>query len=103
MKMKKLFTNLKNILSLVKEDIAKYVPNAKIYIFGSIARGKYTAASDIDIIVVVDRLEELDVHKLKTIIKKKYPGYPIEVHIVNKQMLERWYKRFVREEELVEI
>lgn len=102
-KMENVLTNLRNVLSSIKRDILECAPSAKVYLFGSIARGKYTAASDIDILIVVSKIEEIDVYKLKLLIKKKYLGYPIEIHIVDREMVEKWYTRFIEREEMVEI
>lgn len=101
-RMKNLLANLKDVLLSIKKDIVERVPNAKIYLFGSIARGRYTAASDVDILVVVDDLQGVDIYKLKTLIKMKYPGYPIELHIIDTETLEKWYTKFIEKGELVE-
>lgn len=102
-KLRDLLANLQSVLSSIKRDILERAPNAKMYIFGSVARGDYTAASDIDVPVVVSSLENVDVYGLKALVKKRYPGYPIEVHITDKETFRRWYMRFIREEELIEV
>jgi len=50
----KIMEYLKNYMYVahkVKEIIRKTDPDAKIYVFGSVVKGKYTASSDIDILV----------------------------------------------------
>jgi len=101
--LEKLFRNLQNVLLSIKEDIERDVPVAKIYLFGSVARGRYTYASDIDILVVLESLGGVDIDTLKTHIKTRYRGYPIELHITDRQTFEKWYKRFIKPEELIEI
>ena len=42
----------REVAEFVKEVITAYDPGAEVYLFGSVVRGDYTAASDIDILVV---------------------------------------------------
>ncbi|MEM2297025.1 MAG: nucleotidyltransferase domain-containing protein [Ignisphaera sp.] len=101
--LERFFRNLQSILSSVKRDIEKVEPRSKVYLFGSVARGWYTYASDVDILVVLENLGCVDVDALKIYIKSRYRGYPIELHIVDRQTFEKWYKRFIKPEELIEI
>ncbi len=39
--------NYMKIARKVKEIVKKVDPNARVYVFGSVVKGKYTAASDI--------------------------------------------------------
>ncbi|WP_294393671.1 nucleotidyltransferase domain-containing protein [uncultured Clostridium sp.] len=76
----------------VKDVISNLVSNAEIYLFGSIAKGRYNKYSDIDILVLIedektlkelrilrhyieDRIEELKLHNevdIKIYNKKRY-------------------------------
>ena len=98
-----LFSNLGRILSDVKHEVQLLLPGSEVYLFGSAARGRYTALSDIDILIIsdIDDLEQID--KIKASLKRKYLSYPLEFHIVNKPTYDKWYKRFISEEELIKI
>lgn len=98
-----LLRDVKERLKSVKREILKYVSNARIYLFGSLARGDYTACSDIDILVVVEDLKSIDKCKIKILIEDMFPELPLEIHVVDKETLERWYMRFIRREELIEV
>lgn len=79
------------------------VPDARVYIFGSTARGRYTGGSDIDVLIVTPaRLgrEAADGLRARIVLEVDAPA---EVHIASAEEFERWYRRFVREEELIEI
>lgn len=47
-------SNLKNEIIKIKNMILKNVNNIEIYLFGSIAKGKYSKDSDIDILVLIN-------------------------------------------------
>jgi len=79
------------------------VPRAKIYLFSSVARGRYTYLSDIDIPTVLENLHNIDVDTLKIYIKSRYRGYPIELHIVDRQTFKKCCVKFIKPEELIEI
>ncbi|ABN69778.1 DNA polymerase, beta domain protein region [Staphylothermus marinus F1] len=99
----KIYDQLKNyrrIAEEVKKIIKKIDPEAKIYVFGSVVRGKFTGASDIDILVItykIDKKYDIMVNVYREI------DAPIELHIVTQEMYERWYKKFINEKELVNI
>ncbi|MGC8570330.1 MAG: nucleotidyltransferase domain-containing protein [Caldivirga sp.] len=61
--------------------------------FGSVVRGRYTAASDIDILIITNSRKEV-IDALKARIYSKIDA-PIQVHIVTQEQYERWYRRFI--------
>ncbi|MCX8169830.1 MAG: nucleotidyltransferase domain-containing protein [Candidatus Methanomethyliaceae archaeon] len=88
------------IAKKVKEIVLSIDPNARIYIFGSAVRGTSTAASDIDILIVtkiIDQKYEIMVNVYKNVDEN------VELHVVTEEDLERWYKRFIPNEELIEV
>lgn len=88
------------IAKKVKEIALSIDPNARIYIFGSVVRGTSTAASDIDILIVtkiIDQKYEIMVNVYKNVDEN------VELHVVTEEDLERWYKRFIPNEELIEV
>jgi Nucleotidyltransferase domain. len=65
----------------------------KVYVFGSALTGRYTAASDVDILLVADMGKEEAV-LLKAEIYKAVDA-PVEVHVATREQFEKWYKRFI--------
>lgn len=92
--------NHRKIAELVKNIVRRIDPNAEVYLFGSTVTGKYTGASDIDILVITD-----NINKKHDIIVEVYKSTeaPIELHVVTHQQFQKWYKRFINEKELIKI
>ncbi|PUA33022.1 MAG: hypothetical protein B9J98_02810 [Candidatus Terraquivivens tikiterensis] len=98
-----LFRNLRKILQDVKYEINLLLPGSEVYLFGSTAKERYTALSDVDLLVVSDVNDSEKITMVKSTLKRKYIDYPFEFHIVDRSTYERWYKRFLSEDELVKI
>jgi predicted nucleotidyltransferase len=60
--------------------------------------GRYTAASDIDILVVANIGKE-EATLLKAEIYKTVDA-PVEIHVATQEQFERWYKHFIDKEEI---
>lgn len=101
--LEKFFGDLRSVLLSIKRDVEQVAPGARVYLFGSVARGEHTYASDVDVLVVLESLSDVDVDSLKARIKTKYRGCPIELHVVDRREFEGWYRRFIRPGELLEI
>ena len=77
----------------VKEAARKIAGDTKVYVFGSTLISRYTATSDIDVLIVADMGEEET-----TLIKAemyKTVDAPVEVHVATQEQFERWYKRLI--------
>lgn len=73
----------------VKKIIKEIDSNAKVYVFGSTVRGKYTASSDIDILVITEKIGE----KNRMVVEVyKHVEAPVELHTVTPEKSENWYK-----------
>ena len=75
-------------------------PEAEVFLFGSVAEGKYVFSSDIDILIITKKTDQkynIMVEAYKTI------NAPIELHITTNEKFEKWYKKFIKPEELEEI
>lgn len=92
--------NYRKIAGDVKNIVKKIDVNAEVYVFGSVVRGKYTGASDIDIMIVTDKINLK--YEIMTKVYKAVDA-PIQLHIVTKDQLENWYKRFIAPDELEKI
>lgn len=82
------------VASQVKELVQARWPQARLYVFGSVVEGRYTAASDIDLLVVVDGVGREEAYRLKADVARTLDA-PVELHIATRQELECWYKRFI--------
>ena len=85
--------NYREIAKRVKEIVAEEGLNAKIYVFGSVVEGRYTAASDIDILIVMENMDGEKAAELKAKIYGRIDA-PIEIHAVDENGY-KWYKRFI--------
>jgi len=103
LRIRQVFDNIWEFLSDVKEQILKLFPGAEVYLFGSVARRRYTAGSDIDILVVADVSDWEAVDRAKAKLRGMFIDTPVEFHIVDRIMFEKWYKRFIGEDELLKI
>lgn len=99
----KVLQYLKNYLVVaekVKEIILRLDPKAKVYVFGSVVRGDYIASSDIDILVITSDIKLK--YDLIVAVYKEIDA-PVELHIVTQELFEKWYKKFIKSEEIVEV
>ena len=93
--------NYRDVSKKVKSMVRESWKDARVYVFGSVIEGKYTAGSDIDIIVVVDCVTRDEAIRMKASVIKSIEA-PIELHIATKEEYENWYCRFIdRVEEVV--
>jgi predicted nucleotidyltransferase len=95
------FKKLENYMEVAKEVksiVLENWPTAEVYLFGSTLRGKYTASSDIDILVVLDNKPSRDEeYRVKAEIYKVIDA-PIELHVASQVELDEWYKKFIGKE-----
>lgn len=84
--------NAREVARRVKEIAALYDPEAEVYLFGSAARGDYTAASDIDILIVTNDVEAAERARAEAY---RLLDAPLEIHIATPEEFRRWYQRFV--------
>ena len=99
-----LFRNPLKLAKKVKEIALRKIGSAdvKVYIFGSTIKGKYTAMSDIDILIVVsENLDKRVREELKAEIAYNIDA-PLEIHIVSEREFKEWYKKFIGNNELLE-
>jgi len=66
----------------------------KVYVFGSVLDGRYTASSDIDILLVVDGIDREEAVRVKAMILRAIDA-PIQLHVASNEEFEGWYRRFI--------
>ena len=92
--------NWREIVKKVKEIVLKLDPSAEVYAFGSVVRGEFTAASDIDVLIVTDNIDEK--YQMMVNVYRLIKG-PVELHVTTHELYRRWYKRFIDEKDLIKI
>ncbi|MFA4669793.1 nucleotidyltransferase domain-containing protein [Pyrococcus kukulkanii] len=88
--------NYHKFLPQIKEACREVFGECEVYVFGSVVEGKFTAESDVDILIVVESVPEslMERAKLKVEIEERAglpEDHPFEFHIVDKEGFE-WYK-----------
>ncbi len=90
--------NWRKWVEKIAQEAAELLPDAKVYVVGSVARGDYVASSDVDVLVVSDRVPEkpADRSRIKLIIEEKLnlpPHHPFEIHLLTKTEAKHYLKR----------
>ena len=85
-------------LDYIKETLKKYIPNpeAKFYIFGSRAKGKYKEYSDVDIAIDCPDLTSNIKSKLE--LEFENSTFPYEVDIVDLNNIKDNFKNLIQDE-----
>ena len=85
-------------LNFIKETLKKYIPNpeAKFYIFGSRARGKFREYSDVDIAIDCPDLETSVKTKLE--IEFENSTFPYEVDIVDLNNIKENFRNLIQDD-----
>ncbi len=94
---KRYFDNLEKYIEEIKRVVKEEIPDAEIYLYGSVVDGDYSIGlSDIDIAIVSDKFLDRD-EKLNFFgkITKKFIDSPFEFHIITKEQW-RIYKKFIK-------
>jgi len=95
---KKYFKDYIFYVKKIKKIVKQIFSDAKVIVFGSIVTNKYSADSDIDILIVSDEIPKglFEQAKIKVMIKNKFKLAPFEIHLATKQEYENWYKNFIK-------
>ena len=85
-------------LNFIKETLKRYIPNpeAKFYIFGSRARGKYREYSDVDI--AIDSSDLTPTIKSKLEIEFENSTFPYEVDIVDLNNIKESFRNLIQDD-----
>jgi len=88
---RRIFQNLDAYLERLKELVLKVDPKAELYIFGSVAEGRYNYSSDVDVLVVsdADRLKVFEALAEEDFTKV------FDVHVRRPEDVS-WYKRMTK-------
>jgi len=105
MKRAEIVRNWKEYTAKVVEAVKKILPDAHVYMFGSVIKGEATGGSDIDILIVSKKIPKSNIERSEIKIKieelSNLPFYhPFEFHLADEEEA-KWY--FNRVKELKEI
>ena len=94
-KNKDLFEKAEEVARNIKRKAKELFEDSEVYIVGSYARGDFTLSSDLDILIVSDKIpEKLDFEWYCAVVKKLTDDNRVNVHLINKRKfmeLERLY------------
>ncbi len=88
----------KKLASAVRNAAEGIFGEVRVYLFGSVAEGKDTPSSDIDVMVVSSRVPKTAGGRAKVvarILEKVGLDAPLEIHLLRPEE-EVWYLRFVK-------
>ncbi|MBS7655803.1 nucleotidyltransferase domain-containing protein [Candidatus Bathyarchaeota archaeon] len=79
----------------IAEAAKTLMPDARIYIFGSIVKGEAVGGSDIDVLIISKDIPKSNIERAKIKIKieefSKLPSHsPFEFHLANEEEM-KWY------------
>jgi len=85
-------------ISKVAEAVRKVVPGAEVYVIGSIARGDAIASSDLDLLIISDRIPESARERAGLIARieeeAKLPlHHPIEFHLISTEERSKYLRK----------
>lgn len=100
----KYFKNPQKYASLIKRKAEELLGKVKVYLFGSVVKGNWTPGSDIDILVVSDNFDDKKGGEIRAKLLEAVGFFsPFEIHLITKKIFENWYKKFIKEGEILEI
>jgi uncharacterized protein len=82
-----------------KEELGPRPEVREVILIGSLARGDWTARSDADLVVLVDRSSRAGPFRSPDYAPRRSPGVPVDVLVYTPQERESWGPRFRREVE----
>ncbi|MEZ0345634.1 MAG: nucleotidyltransferase domain-containing protein [Infirmifilum sp.] len=91
----------KSYIPLIVKAVRSLLPDAKVYVFGSVVRGEAVGGSDVDILIVSSKVPEsnLERARLKTELEEvlNLPLYhPFQFHLADEEE-SKWYFRRVKD------
>ena len=86
---REVFTKLEKWLELIASVVKQLDPEAEVYLFGSVAEGRYNLSSDIDVLVVT---EEEPPRVIAELVKRGV-GDPFEIHVVRQRYVQTYAER----------
>lgn len=86
--------NYREAARKVKSILNTLLTGFRVYVFGSVTKGRQTAMSDIDILIVVDGVTRDQAYEVEAKIYSSIDA-PIELHVASTEEFNRWYSKFI--------
>ncbi|MGC9072335.1 MAG: nucleotidyltransferase domain-containing protein [Acidilobus sp.] len=83
------FSRLKDYLRKAVEVVKGLDPSAEVYLFGSVAEGRWLLSSDIDVLIVTDLRPEVVISRLW----EAGLSDPFEFHVIERGWLDAYRRR----------
>lgn len=85
-------------VEVIAKAFREVLPDARIYVFGSVVSGRVVGSSDVDVLVVTGQLpmSHLERAKIKALVEEKcgLPHYhPFEIHLTTEEEAKPYLKR----------
>ncbi|WP_324736354.1 nucleotidyltransferase domain-containing protein [Thermococcus sp. SY098] len=92
--------NYKHYLPLIKRACEEILGECEVYVFGSVLEGRFTAGSDVDILIKVKKMPENVKQRASIIVKIEEKAglpydHPFELHLVDENGFE-WYVKALK-------
>jgi predicted nucleotidyltransferase len=90
----------KKIKEMARRLLGKDV---KVLIFGSVVKGKWGPNSDIDVLIISNKLSKnwIKNRLIRTKIKKEIgPFSPFQIHLATPEEYKNWYRKFIKKDYL---
>lgn len=89
----------------VAQAVLALLPDADVYVFGSVVRGQAVGGSDVDVLIVSEHIPESNIERARLKLKIEETAalpslHPFEMHLADKKEAE-WY--FSRIKEMVKV
>lgn len=99
---RKYFENYLDYAKKIKEKAKELLgEDVKVLVFGSVVRGDWWLDSDIDVLIISDKLSPnwIDNREIRTEIKKSIGSFhPFQIHLATTEEYEEWFKKFIKED-----
>jgi len=99
---KKYFENWQEWGKKIKKIAQKFLGSkVRVLIFGSIVKGDWTPDSDIDVLIVSNKLSKNWIKNriIRTKIKKAIdPSSPFQIHLSRPEEYKSWWQKFIKED-----
>lgn len=92
------FKSYRTIAEEIKKLLSEKFEDVKVFVFGSAVKGNWGVFSDIDILIVSEKIprEPTDRAKLKKMLLEKYQfKAPLEIHLATPNEFEEWYNKMI--------
>lgn len=90
------FSKAMEMAKEIKEKAIKIFDDCEVFVVGSYARGEHTLSSDLDILIVSDKVpEKFDFEWYSSLVKKLTDDNKINIHPVNREKFKKLERAYI--------